>query len=608
MEKKIKKSKNNLRLALWAAIFFILFSAAAADFIFLEVYKNKIYPGVKIGNLDLSGKTKQETIDLLNGFAQKFNQEGIVFSGQNNLNKIKRVTISPIIISPQDPDLTREILVFNIASTTDNIYLAGRSGNFFEQQKEIFNNLINKKENKIIYRLDEKELMSILNENFKNFEDPPQNAYLVKENDEFKVMSGKDGFTFNYQKAIEDFKNNIEKLSYQPVNLSFSADKAEITQADGEKILNQAYQASVLSPIKINYLSKSWQIDSIDSYLDLKLNKNSEAAIGLNQEKIYEYLKNLAKEIEIKSQDAELTMENGKVMSFIPSQTGLKMDLEKNFNKIEEELFNYGNQNIELVVEEEKPKIFISDINNLGIKELIGTGISNFKGSPKNRRANIKVGAEKLNGILIKPQEKFSLVKALGEISAKTGFLPELVIKGDRTLPEYGGGLCQIGTTAFRAALDAGLPILERQSHSYRVVYYEPAGTDATIYNPRPDLSFENDTPANILFLTRIDGDNLIFEFWGTSDDRKVEMTTPRIFNIKSPGAPRYIETTELKPGEKKLLETAHAGADAEFTRTITYISGEIKEEVWKSHYRPWQTVYLIGKTATSTPESTIQN
>lgn len=187
------------------------------------------------------------------------------------------------------------------------------------------------------------------------------------------------------------------------------------------------------------------------------------------------------------------------------------------------------------------------------------------------------------------------MLGAIGKVDETTGFLPELVIKGDRTIPEFGGGLCQIGTTTFRAALDAGLPITERQNHSYRVVYYEPAGMDATIYDPRPDLKFINDTGNYILFVAKISGDNLTFEFWGTKDGRQVEMTKPNIWNITKPPPMKEIKTADLPPGEKKCTEKEHNGADAQFSRTITYPNGETKDEVWKSHYKPWQAVCLIG-------------
>jgi vancomycin resistance protein YoaR len=137
------------------------------------------------------------------------------------------------------------------------------------------------------------------------------------------------------------------------------------------------------------------------------------------------------------------------------------------------------------------------------------------------------------------------------------------------------------------------------------VAYYEPAGTDATIYDPKPDLRFLNDTGHYILFTTEMTGDDLYFRFYGTKDGRTVVQTTPRVFNFVSPGPAKLIETTDLAPGVKRCTEKAHTGADTEFTRVVTYANGEKKTDVFKSHYKPWQEVCLIGVATPSAPPVT---
>ncbi len=605
-DKEIKDKKGFKLVALLASIFFIFAFIVLSSLVFQNYYSNKIYPGIKIGNLDLGGKTKMQVSELLNQFAQKFREEGIAFIAANDSGKTRKVKINLTIFSPQDPDLSREILSFETKETLEEIYSIGRRGNFLKRNLEIIKNFIFKKQIGSIYRLYENELNKVLEDNLKDFTSPAVDARLKVENGVFKITEDKNGFSFDYQKGIKELRGNVSDFIYQPVYLSAIIDHPKITQIQGELVVSQADQLAKFIPLELTYKKRWWRQSDIKLFLNLKLDKNKKAIVGLDEEKYFFYLNEVAKEIDKEVKNAEIKMKDGKVTFFTPSSSGLKLNLEKSFQKIEEELISGGNKNIELAVDEETPKILTSEINDLGIRELIGAGQSNFAGSPKNRRANIKVGAEKLNGILIKPGENFSLNEALGNIGQEEGFLPELVIKGNRTVPEYGGGLCQIGTTAFRAALYSGLPITERRPHSYRVSYYEPAGMDATIYGPHPDLSFINDTPAHILFLTKIDEDRLIFEFWGTSDGRITEISEPKITNIKSPGPTRYIETEDLKPGEKKRIEGAHAGADAEFIRTIIYLDKDKLEEIWSSHYKPWQEVYLIGKKADSaitTPE-----
>ena len=127
-------------------------------------------------------------------------------------------------------------------------------------------------------------------------------------------------------------------------------------------------------------------------------------------------------------------------------------------------------------------------VNDLGVKELVGSGYSTYSGSIENRVFNVSHGASKINGVLIPPGETFSFNKTVGDITAATGFKQAYVIKSGRTVLDDGGGICQVSTTLFRAALNAGLPIVNRTAHAYRVGYYEqgfPPGIDATIYCQR---------------------------------------------------------------------------------------------------------------------------
>ncbi|HOX96729.1 MAG TPA: VanW family protein [bacterium] len=236
--------------------------------------------------------------------------------------------------------------------------------------------------------------------------------------------------------------------------------------------------------------------------------------------------------------------------------------------------------------------------NPLQIKELVGLGVSNFYNSPANRIHNIKTGAAKLNGLLLAPGEEFKTIINLKPFNAAGGYLQELVIKGTETIPEYGGGLCQVGTTLFRAAIDAGLPITERRPHRYDVSYYKPTGTDATIYDPHPDVRFVNDTGHYILFQSYTSGYNLYVELWGVSDGRLVEKTDAIQYNYIYPPAAKYVDTTELAPGVIRQTESPHTGVTGEFWWRVIYPDGTVNFKKWISKYSPWQQVFLRGVEA----------
>ena len=236
----------------------------------------------------------------------------------------------------------------------------------------------------------------------------------------------------------------------------------------------------------------------------------------------------------------------------------------------------------------------------MGIKELIGVGHSLFYHSIQSRIFNINLAASRLNGVLVAPDEVFSFDKALGDVSAFTGYQQAYVIQNGRTVLGDGGGVCQVSTTFFRALLNAGLQIVERHAHAYRVGYYEqdsPPGIDATIFVPSVDLKFKNDTGHYILIQSQVDLDNLAltFELYGTKDGRQVTMTTPVVTSQTPPPPDLYQDDPTLPKGEIKQTDFTAWGANVYFTRTVTKNGKVIIYDKFVSNYQPWQAVYLRG-------------
>lgn len=280
--------------------------------------------------------------------------------------------------------------------------------------------------------------------------------------------------------------------------------------------------------------------------------------------KFNDYLIRLATITNIEPVDAKFEFgEDGKASVFSQSVQGRKLNIAKSatatMNALKE-----NNTSVRLVVDIVEPEITLEKINNLGIETLLAKGESDFHGSSKARIHNIRTGATKFNGSLVKPGEEFSFNNLLGEVNDKAGYQYELVIKNGKTIPEYGGGLCQVSTTIFRAAILAGMPILERRPHSFPVKYYAPQGFDATIYPGVSDLKFLNNTKNHTLIQTKIEGTKIFVEIYGSSDGREVAIDGPHQY-----------------------AQQANGSMKAYFTRTISYENGEQEEERFDSNYKP---------------------
>jgi vancomycin resistance protein YoaR len=250
--------------------------------------------------------------------------------------------------------------------------------------------------------------------------------------------------------------------------------------------------------------------------------KKDSVKIGYNLSEIKAWVKDFEAVINKIPQNAQLSFVNNALTVSKNSLSGRQLEVEELSSDILKALGEREDE-VPVPVKVTKAEINEDNLSELGLTTLLSRGYSDFNGSPQNRIHNVRDGASKFNGVLIKPDEEFSFNAVLGPVEASTGYLPELVILENKTVPQYGGGLCQVSSTAFRVALNAGLPITYRKNHAYPVQYYKPYGADATIYLPYPDLRFINDTGHYILVQTRIEGYRLFFDFYGTKPNRTIK-------------------------------------------------------------------------------------
>lgn len=230
-----------------------------------------------------------------------------------------------------------------------------------------------------------------------------------------------------------------------------------------------------------------------------------------------------------------------------------------------------------------------------GIKDVIAIGESNFTGSSKARRQNIRAAARKFNNIVIPRGKRFSFNDILEDVDEEDGFVKELVIKGNKTEKELGGGVCQVSTTAFRAAFNGGFPITDRRNHSYAVPYYKPFGLDAAIYLGALDMRFKNNTPGDLLIQTIIEGDDLKFVFYGTSDDRQIITEGPFISKYRDAPEAIVLDSEDIPAGQTKIVSDAHDGFVTEWKRVVRFANGNTDEQTFTSTYRPWPARILRG-------------
>ncbi len=587
----MKIDKHKPEIYSIAAFLVLAFIAAAIFAIYSQPESEKVRSNIYFQDQSLKGKSYSEARMTIEKSLEDFNERGLAIAHAN------RQTMMFPSESSIESGIVQQNFRLSPEETWDNLVEMDKRRIFARRQRK---NL------PVAYQLNEDNIKKDLEDSFPDLVIPAQDAAFYQKDGTIAISQEKIGQNIDSEQAIGQIEAKLASLDIAPVKLQTMTAYPNIAREDLQPLREQAADFASRNVV-LAYGDSEWEIEKQDILLWMSVTGNNNSnRLDINTEKIKTYLQEkISPEIDQEPQLPRFEVSGNRINNWQLGKDGLSVDLDSTAEKIRQAIISSSSDKIAIdtkVVAAEK----MDSAGGLLIKEIIGTGHSNFAGSSSNRRHNIKTGADALHGLLIKPDEEFSLIGALGEIDAASGYLPELVIKGNKTIPEYGGGLCQIGTTMFRTTLASGLPVTERRNHSYRVSYYEPAGTDATIYDPAPDYKFKNDTGNYVLIQARIEGDDIYFDFWGTSDGREATTTDPVIYNIVKPEPTKIVYTTDLEPGQKKCTESSHNGADAYFDYTVTYPATSteaepvVKEKRFSSHYVPWQAVCLVG---TSTPE-----
>ncbi len=260
------------------------------------------------------------------------------------------------------------------------------------------------------------------------------------------------------------------------------------------------------------------------------------------------------------------------------------------------EALKFNKPSARIVVQRAQPRRNVADWHKAGIRYHFGGGESFFRGSSSFRVTNIVAGAKQIDNITIAAGANFNFNRDV-KISKELGFVDGYIIKGGILEKDIGGGICQVSTTVWRAAYNAGLPILQRNYHSYRVHYYDPIGFEATVFAPYKNLIFKNDTGAPLFVQVTwyLRSQKLEMNFFGTKPDRKVSISDGYIYNVRPPPAPRFVADPEIRLGRAKRLSGAERGMNVRINRVVRYNDGRIARDTTFSSYVPWGELWAVN-------------
>jgi vancomycin resistance protein YoaR len=567
-----------------------LIVACAGAFVSLQVWlSHRILPGVQVWDLDVGGLTRDEAAQRLEtSFQYPADRHPILVYGGQTWR-----------ISPEELGLR-----LDAAATAAAAFSVGHSSGWISRLKDQAEALLAGRLVMPVFAAEPGGGAMFLARLAAQVDLPLRNAALRLGDDlSVQVVPGQAGRTLDQEATRQALLRRLAEISGGTVVPIVQESEPLITDVS----VAQAQTQRLLSgPVTLTAPGfDPWTIEprTLAGWLTLRpttgADGRSTLAVSLDTNQVTGLAEQIAAQVARAPTDAQFRWDgaSGGIVPAVYSAAGQALDVAATVGLIEAAAAGDA-RSVALPLVEIPPALATEDAPKLGIVELIGEGITRFAGSSEARVQNIGVGASQFDGVLIAPGETFSFNQTLGEVTAEKGYAEGIIIWGNTTRADVGGGLCQVSSTAFRAAFWAGVPIVERTPHAFRVSYYEPPkGMDATIYSPSVDMKWLNDTGHYILIHTFVDkgAQTLTFRFYGTNPGRTVEMDGPYEDDPVPHGPDVLREDPTLPKGEKKQIEWAKDGLDVTIYRVVKENGVEVRRDMFFSRYLPWQAVYLVG-------------
>ncbi len=491
---------------------------------------NRIIWRTKIGSVEVGGKTVSEARTLIENSIREFNSDEIVLRSSDGTYRVRNAEFGP---------------AFDIEGALVKAFERGHTKDARQNQKSRFGSLFSQKTYALDFWFDEIKFMRIITNRIPKLKNnQPQDASVVLSGKEFVAIQGYDGLGFDEDKVTKEYRNILTSFNIKELAIPIVPKQAVIdlsTAHVARKFANR-YAGRHLHMLYSydGYNYDRWSLylrENKDWFEFRKVKEFGSVSLYpvLNSEKLRNELnRRIAPYLYRAKEDITIKNENGKPVVEGIARDGYYLDVTRSIRAINDTLIanrvdSNGNFAVHLQVEHLLGGVTNPE-NPFAVSDVLATGVTDFFGSPENRKFNINHASKSFENILIQPGDKFSFLKCMGKVDSTTGYEKELVIiNGDSTAPQYGGGMCQVSSTLFRTVFFAGLKVLKRSSHSFEVKYYLPAGLDATVADYAPDLVFENDTPNLILVQNLVDlkRTKMYFKLFGKKDGRKLSFDGP---------------------------------------------------------------------------------
>ena len=486
----------------------------AADF---WLNSGKIHRGVEVGNVSLGGMAPPEARQTVEDHVMGPLEE-IEFSGPENISR----------------EATDMGVSFNVARTVNQAYAVGREGNVLERLSQRLRASfggatippdIDYRQEKA--RAEVQEIATQVNHQ-------PTEADVKIYGSEVEVSEGRVGYELNPAATMTTIDAAIEDMSGK-VSLQGEVLDPDVTTAEAEAAAEKA-RGALSKPIEIKAQNgESWKIqpDKLGPALDVTSQEGT-IDISLNRDELDGLLTNVYDDLTVKTVEASYGFDSDGDVFVKPAHFGRQVEEEELLDAIQGGIFD-GQREYEVSTTVDKPTYTTAELQAKKPTELLGSYHTNYTATSDKTQArvnNLNTASRAISGTFLAPGEVFSMNDTVSGLTYEEGH----VIVDNATSNALGGGLCQVTSTLYNAALYAGLSIVERNPHATQLPYIRP-GMDATVWfgdqygNGELDMQFKNTTDGYILLQEYVSNDNYIYaQVYGVPNDVDVRMSSEPVY------------------------------------------------------------------------------
>ncbi len=560
-------------------------TVAGAAIVLPVTSRERFYPGTQVQGIDISGMSLKESEELLRSAFTPLEDHAVTYTFEGQT---------------WDATLTDLGIIVDYEAMLEEAWGQGRDGNVIDRYAALLDQGDTRNVALKVLR-DDLKLDAFLTNIGEQIRIEPRNARLVRSGSNIDIREDTTGLEIDLEQVREDTIAAVSTGRTHTIELSTRVVPPDVTAAD---LAGAKEDAIILvgEPVIFSHDGEHYDFSTEELTGALAIDRDGKAT--LNLENLQPRMDDIARAVLKPAKNVTLGWDGG-VQVLEDDEDGLGVDMETFKAKLLETARS-TERTVELPVEVLKAGARTDNVDELGLEAHIAYGSSSFAGSSETRYLNVVAACNNVSYKLVPPGESFSFNDQMGPISLDNGFVEGSIIQGDWTASDLGGGVCQVSTTVFRAALNAGFKFNEWYAHGWRLPFYEadgsPPGMDAAIYQPNnadeyeKDLIFENPLDSWLLLMMIVDGDTAYAHLYGKPNGWTVEVFEPRVSEPKDPGEPVERVNPELAKGERKRVQIARPGYTVYLRRKVTDADGNVVSDGdFVSDYRSQPEAWEIG-------------